>query len=39
MDMEWKPIFTKFDTQKVALLQISTRHACFLIDIVKLGES
>lgn len=36
MDMEWKPVFTKFDKQRAALLQVGVADKAFIIDLIAL---
>lgn len=38
MDMEWKPVFTKFDKSRAALLQIANEEEVFLIDMIALHD-
>ncbi len=37
--MEWKPVFTKFDTSRAAVLQIASEQKCYVVDMIELGDS
>lgn len=38
MDCEWKPSFG-IHNNVLSLMQIATRHAVFIIDVIKLGSN
>ena len=37
MDTESKPIFTKYERQTIALIQLSSEMRCYLFRINKIG--
>ena len=39
IDSEWRPPLTKFDIQRPGLLQLSSKQAVYLIDLISLSKS